>query len=169
MRVEKETLFLGLTPKQREVLDLLIDNRTSKEIARVLGISESAVNQRIEPLRQRAGGLSRAQLARAYRATMQAAPYKQLTGQNFHLSPDVNCAPDDSEEPITSPSRTTVPAALERAGTDLERGEPRVVPEVLDGADAVRNRLLYSLKVAGLILAVIVLGMAVARSVGEMF
>ena len=33
--------------KQREVLALVADNRTSKEIASLLGISESAVNQRI--------------------------------------------------------------------------------------------------------------------------
>ena len=37
-----------LTRKQRDVLALVADNRTSKEIAARLGISESAVNQRIE-------------------------------------------------------------------------------------------------------------------------
>ncbi len=169
MRVDDETLFLGLTTKQREVLDLLLDNRTSKEIARVLGISESAVNQRIEPLRQKAGGLSRAQLARAYRATLQTEPYKRFTGQNFHLSQPGVPASETGEEPTTSPSQAAFPAASEHAGTAGDRPEPRVVPEVLDGADAVRNRLLYSLKVAGLILAVLVLGMAVARSVGELF
>ena len=38
-------LRLGdLTDKQREVLSLIADNRTSKEIAGFLGITESAVN-----------------------------------------------------------------------------------------------------------------------------
>lgn len=169
MRPDKEALFLGLTPKQREVLDLLLDNRTSKEIARILEISESAVNQRIEPLRQRAGGLSRAQLARAYRANVGDRTCKKIAGQNFHLSPDTAIAPQVGEEPATSPSQTTAPAPPVQVEGGIERGEPAVVPEGLNGADAVRNRLLYSLKVAGLILAVIVLGMTVARSVGELF
>ncbi|MBN8501525.1 MAG: helix-turn-helix transcriptional regulator [Sphingomonadales bacterium] len=56
-----------LTPKQRDVLALVADNRTSKEIAARLGISESAVNQRIEMVRSRLGGLPRGELARLYR------------------------------------------------------------------------------------------------------
>lgn len=56
-----------LTGKQREVLALVADNRTSKEIAGRLGISESAVNQRIEMVRARLGGLPRGELARLYR------------------------------------------------------------------------------------------------------
>ena len=50
-------VFQALTAKQREVLALVADNRTSKEIAGLLGISESAVNQRIEIVRARLGGL----------------------------------------------------------------------------------------------------------------
>jgi DNA-binding CsgD family transcriptional regulator len=56
-----------LTDKQREVLALVADNRTSKEIAGLLGVSESAVNQRIEVVRSRLGGLPRGELARLYR------------------------------------------------------------------------------------------------------
>lgn len=56
-----------LTRKQRDVLALVADNRTSKEIAGRLGISESAVNQRIEMVRSRLGGLPRGELARLYR------------------------------------------------------------------------------------------------------
>lgn len=56
-----------LTAKQREVMALVADNRTSKEIAGLLGISESAVNQRIELIRARLGGLPRGEMARLYR------------------------------------------------------------------------------------------------------
>lgn len=56
-----------LTAKQRDVLALVADNRTSKEIAGLLGISESAVNQRIEIVRARLGGIPRGELARLYR------------------------------------------------------------------------------------------------------
>lgn len=56
-----------LTPKQREVMAHVADHRTSKEIAGLLGISESAVNQRIELIRARLGGLPRGEMARLYR------------------------------------------------------------------------------------------------------
>lgn len=56
-----------LTQKQQEVLALVADNRTSKEIAAHLGISESAVNQRIETIRSRLGWIPRGELARRYR------------------------------------------------------------------------------------------------------
>ncbi|GAM07252.1 LuxR family transcriptional regulator [Novosphingobium sp. MBES04] len=60
-------VFENLTDKQHEVLALVGENFTSKEIAYELGISVSAVNQRIETVRARAGSLSRLELARAYR------------------------------------------------------------------------------------------------------
>lgn len=75
-----------LTAKQRDVLALIADNRTSKEIAGLLGISESAVNQRIEIVRTRLGGLPRGELARLYRQefSVDLAP-EQPTWQKIHL------------------------------------------------------------------------------------
>ena len=78
-----------LTSKQRDVLALVADNRTSKEIAARLDISESAVNQRIEMIRQRLGGLPRGELARLYR--QEFAPQdvdsddEEPTWQKIHL------------------------------------------------------------------------------------
>ncbi|MCB2058663.1 MAG: helix-turn-helix transcriptional regulator, partial [Novosphingobium sp.] len=63
----KPALLRQLTPKQREVLALVADNRTSKEIAGRLGISESAVDQRIEGVRTKLGGIPRGELARLFR------------------------------------------------------------------------------------------------------
>jgi DNA-binding CsgD family transcriptional regulator len=71
-----------LTAKQRDVLALVADNRTSKEIAARLGISESAVNQRIEMIRSRLGGLPRGELARLYRQE-----YSPNEAENGHLAP----------------------------------------------------------------------------------
>lgn len=65
----KHSPLSKLTRKQREVLELVADNRTSKEIAAILRISESAVNQRIESVRSRLGCLPRGELARLYRQT----------------------------------------------------------------------------------------------------
>lgn len=65
--ISRAALIDRLTPKQREVLALVSEGLTSKEIGRKLRISESAVNQRIETIRQRLGGLPRSQIARIYR------------------------------------------------------------------------------------------------------
>jgi DNA-binding CsgD family transcriptional regulator len=56
-----------LTEKQCRVLDLLIENKTSKEIARTLGISPYTVDQRISLARGKLGVSSRAELAAYYR------------------------------------------------------------------------------------------------------
>src|SRR5687767_15718396 len=57
----------GLTDKQREVLDLLIEHKTSKEIARTLGISPHTVDQRIFFAKEKLGAASRNEAAAAYR------------------------------------------------------------------------------------------------------
>lgn len=79
-----------LTRKQRDVMALVADNRTSKEIAARLDISESAVNQRIEMIRARLGGLPRGELARLYR--LEYAP-----------EPDSVAAPDQTWQKIHLP------------------------------------------------------------------
>ena len=85
-RVRPERSLPQLTRKQREVLALVADNRTSKEIAGLLGISESAVNQRIEIVRTRLGGLPRGELARLYRLNFSTdAPSDDPTWQKIHL------------------------------------------------------------------------------------
>ena len=89
----KQTALLdALTDKQREVIALVAEGLTSKEIARKLGISESAVNQRIEVTRQRLDGMSRAQIARIYRQTstlvITIPTSNSLTGKTIQLLPE---------------------------------------------------------------------------------
>ncbi len=57
-----------LTSAEREALRLVAEGRTSKEVARALGISASAVNQRIDGARQKLGGITRLEAARRLRA-----------------------------------------------------------------------------------------------------
>ena len=85
-RAHAERSLPQLTRKQREVLALVADNRTSKEIAGLLGISESAVNQRIEIVRARLGGLPRGELARLYRLNFSTDEASELPiWQKIHL------------------------------------------------------------------------------------
>lgn len=60
----------SLTDKQRAVLDLLIQHKSSKEIARTLCISPYTVDQRLGAARQKLGANSRGEVARAYAALL---------------------------------------------------------------------------------------------------
>lgn len=55
------------TAKQREVLDLLIQHKTSKEISRILGISPHTVDQRIMLARTKLNVATRGEVAQVYR------------------------------------------------------------------------------------------------------
>ena len=87
--LKQVALLDALTDKQSEVLVFVSEGLTSKEIARRLGISESAVNQRIEVIRQRLGGMPRAQIARLYRRQstllMTIPTSNSLTGNPIQL------------------------------------------------------------------------------------
>lgn len=75
-----------LSDKQREVLDLVLDRRTNKEIAVALGISASAVEQRLQSVRRRLGVTSRADLARAYQSLVDAC--QNQTGEKLQVVPN---------------------------------------------------------------------------------
>ena len=55
-----------LTERQREVLDMVLAHKSSKEIAADLGISPNTVDQHIFTARDRLGVTTRRQLARVY-------------------------------------------------------------------------------------------------------
>lgn len=96
-----------LTKKQRDVLALVADNRTSKEIAARLGISESAVNQRIEMVRARLGGLPRGELARLYRQEFapqdEVDPAAEPIWQKIHLPDSARNGQEGGAEGISLP------------------------------------------------------------------
>ncbi|MBB4615687.1 helix-turn-helix domain-containing protein [Novosphingobium taihuense] len=73
-----------MSEKQREVLDLVLDRRTNKEIAAILGISPSAVEQRLQSVRRRLGVVSRADLARTYQDLLNAC--QNLTGEKLQVA-----------------------------------------------------------------------------------
>ncbi|MBN8501527.1 MAG: helix-turn-helix transcriptional regulator [Sphingomonadales bacterium] len=109
--LEQTALLDTLTDKQKEVLALVSEGMTSKEIARKLGISESAVNQRIEVIRLRLGGLSRSQIARIYRRTstllMTIPTSNSLTGKSIPLTIDPDVAHQSSPEGANGFARQT--------------------------------------------------------------
>ncbi|HUD29978.1 MAG TPA: helix-turn-helix transcriptional regulator [Novosphingobium sp.] len=163
-------IFPGLTPKQHEVLRFVAENRTSKEIAWELGISESAVNQRIEGVRVRAGSPPRAELARAYRGYLQELestcnPLPDKIPQVPEIASEAPGEPRDErgEHLVLADSVTyTVTAPWQRGAFDT------IVPEVLDGANAGLSRAAAMIAIAGGMLLVAMVGLGVVRALSEL-
>jgi DNA-binding CsgD family transcriptional regulator len=159
-------IFPHLTPKQHEVLTFVAENRTSKEIAWELGISESAVNQRIEGVRTRAGSPPRAELARAYRQYLQ-----DLEAACNPLPDKIPQVPQVAEDPPIEnrddhAEHLALADAVTYTVTAPWQHEPfeRVVPEVLDGANAGLSRTAAMIAIALGILLVAMVGLGVARA-----
>ena len=163
-----------LTEKQREVLSLIADNRTSKEIAGFLAITESAVNQRIEAVRARLGGIPRAELARLYRQMAIAKPADSnangtsnpLTADNFQLTHSA-MGTDSGER-----NRGDMPLPAEATDTELfphfAPAPLRVVPLAFDGEHGTLNRLLAMIAVAVGLLALAMVCLGVAQALNRL-
>lgn len=168
--------FAGLTEKQRDVLDLLANNRTTKEIAHALGSSESAVNRRIELLRSRLGGVTRHELARRYReakSSMALAAAVAVDGgvetaeQKLQLA-ESGAADDKPGQDDRGPAyalQDSLKIAIEAPWSPP--GEPRIVPGVLDGDNAALTRgAAIAIILAGIV-ASLVLALAAVQAITD--
>lgn len=110
-----ENPLAELTHKQREVLDLLIQHKTSKEISRLLGISHHTVDQRIMLARAKLGVTTRGEVAQAYRKLVEL--YEQPVYEFSHVGfPPLPGAPPLQENTEDEPSD----AGLSDAGLGAE-------------------------------------------------
>jgi DNA-binding CsgD family transcriptional regulator len=162
---EKTALLDALTAKQREVLAMVAEGLTSKEIARKLGVSESAVNQRIEVVRQRMGGNSRASIARLYRDTntlMITIPTsKSLTGNAIQLQ-----AMGEFDQQWSAEGAEDLKAPADEANGELQ---PSTLSPWLLGPQAKWNRAAVIVGLAIGVLAVAVLILTVGQSLTQLF
>lgn len=153
--VKQTALLDALTGKQREVLALVAEGMTSKEIARKLVVSESAVNQRIEVVRQRLGGMSRAQIARTYRRTstlvLTIPTSNSLTGKSNQLLPKANLEQHFQPEGVEDTVLTS--------GGEFDVLQPSTLPSLLHGQDTklVRTAAVVVIAVGLIALTVLVL------------
>ena len=164
--------FESITSKQREVLDHLVDGRTSKEIAALVGVSESAVTQRIEGMRHRSGWISRAALVRQYKDWLSKCPHsscKQFTGQIFQV-PSVGKLNEVSiQDDLAGSVRFADVGIAFQTDPPWQATEPRIVPEVLDGQGATLYRCLAAVGISVGIAVTILVMLAVANTLGEWF
>jgi DNA-binding CsgD family transcriptional regulator len=132
----------SLTAKQREVLDRLLEHKSSKEIARELGISHHTVDQRLQFAKEKLGVATRNECAVEYRRLLHLCRGEAQGAANLSH-------PSLYEESRSAEEAISVDFAAERDGEDLialepqVRGRPdesvgkgagyRVVPEMFDG------------------------------------
>lgn len=162
----------SLTEKQRAVLDLLIEHKTSKEISRLLGISHHTVDQRIMLARAKLGVASRSEVAQAYRRLVansnansiaDTAIYERSVYDFSDVAPALNVPQSSLREDRAvwfqpSISLLEVPAdGTFKGGSTLAEPYHRVLPEMFDGPYGTLVRL-GTIAVFAMILILIVLG-----------
>jgi DNA-binding CsgD family transcriptional regulator len=156
----------GLTDKQREVLDLLIEHKTSKEIARLLGISPHTVDQRIFFAKEKLGVANRNEAAAAYRRL--TAVSGRMTYENSRIA-----VPSQTAESI---SGLLAGQVLSLRRSELSQPESpalaeldfRVVPEWFDGRYGTLVRLSAIIAIAVFLVILVLGGLAIFSQLSEM-
>jgi DNA-binding CsgD family transcriptional regulator len=162
---EGEFLLAGLTAKQREVLDLLIEHKTSKEIARLLDISPHTVDQRIQFAKEKLGANSRNEAAAIYRRLVEICG--QLTYENSRLASFAADSDNDLGTQGPFPDRSH----RERAHPDRLSGQETdysVVPELFEGRYGTLIRLGAILGIAVFLVFLVLGGLAIFSQLSEM-
>jgi DNA-binding CsgD family transcriptional regulator len=143
-----------LTEKQREVLDLLLEHKTSKEIARVLRISPHTVDQRIQFAKDKLGVASRNEVAAAYRRLRQI--YGQMTYGDLRIA-RYDSAPHDDPRPDDRP-----------AGAQGSGAGRSTVQGWFDGRHGTLLRLAAIVGIALLLMLLVLGGLALASNLSEL-
>lgn len=131
------SLLEELTDKQREVLDLLVLHKTSKQIARDLDISPHTVDQRITAARRKFGVETRGELAAAYMAAQARSADTAIYERSVYQSSQVESPVAAGDEGIGSNAVSAEDKVHAGSGEPPEStGSPvyhRVVPESFEG------------------------------------
>lgn len=171
--------FRGLTAKQCQVLDLLIEHKTSKEISRLLGISPHTVDQRIMLARAKLQVATRNEVAQAYRlllAQQSIIPQPAIYEQSVYGSPDVAISVQIGQEFDQEATEITgfgvKHASADRADAVQQTKAPlrsvdpanryyHVLPEAFDGRVGTLLRLGAILMIAVFLTLIILGGLAI--------
>jgi DNA-binding CsgD family transcriptional regulator len=145
----------ALTSKQRAVLELLIRHKTSKEIARSLGISPYTVDQRIAAARKKFGVASRNELAVTYRHL--AAISQESVYQSPHMEKPALREDDLGGTSVDPPISRGEPNLMMFGNNGESVSAYRVVPEIFEGPYGVWVRLV-AVGLLAIIMLIIVLG-----------
>ncbi len=163
---EGEFMLAGLTAKQREVMDLLIEHKTSKEIARLLEISPHTVDQRIQFAKEKLGAASRNEAAAVYRRLVEICG--QLTYENSRIA-EVVRIPNTGFGTQAGPLPTTKRREWTQPGQPLEtESDYPVVPELFEGRYGTLMRLGAIIAIAVFLVILVLGGLAIFSQLSEL-
>jgi len=154
-----------LTAKQRQVMDLLIQHQTSKEIARRLSISPHTVDQRIQFAKEKLGAATRSEAAVAYRRLVET--YGQMTYDESGIA--------DPDEPVDEGGGPQGPLPVSSLRQRF-RSRPlhgpeadfQVVPELFDGRYGTLIRLGAIFAIALFLVMLVLGGLAMFNQLSEL-
>lgn len=163
-----EAILTSLTDKQRAVLDLLIEHKTSKEISRILGISHHTVDQRIMLARAKLGVATRGEVAQAYRrlaahSANVAAIYERSVYDFSNVAPPVDVLHVPMREDRTDGDqgpqirRDALTQVAFQSGEAFAEPYHHVLPEMFDGPHGTYIRL-GTIAILAMFLILIVMG-----------
>ena len=157
----------ALTPRQREVLELVGRGQQNKVIASHLDVSEGRVEQHVSRLKEILGVNSRAELTEIWLdAVRKIPPLGDTLGAKTSVPPDHELP----QAPLRNDAGSAVfsdAAALNFAPHWEAQPAPRAVPERLDGEDATRTRLIEIGKLTALIMIILILSLATLSAIGD--
>lgn len=161
----------GLTRREREVLDLIEQRLSIKEIAATLEVSDSTVNKTISTLKAKLGGTNHRALVEAYRRLHCAeGDYSKPVSSFSSLSRGPIDPPLGAQDAIVSNDLLVElrDATSWRAIPPWESDEP-MLPGALNGKHAgwVRAALIGSVALLSFILVVTGLGLVAARGLTD--
>lgn len=159
-----------LTGKQFETMELVGRGLTTKQIAHELGLSMSGATQRVETLRAKFGGVTKAELGRIFREAVEIPANESSRNSTCKKNPvaaHIEFAQPDSRDAQGSHLLLADSLTFDASPPWAGHVEPNVVPEVLNGENATTFRLLAAVGIAlGLAVLVLVV-LAVAVAIGE--
>lgn len=146
--------FANLTAKQREVLDLLLEYKTSKEIARHLRISHHTVDQRIQFAKDKLGASTRSEAAVAYRRLLQLS--EGMTYEDSGIAA-VALSTDDAAGDRASATQPNSPNWTGSNAAEHAEADYQMVQGIFDGRFGTLTRLGAIFAIA-VLLVLLVLG-----------
>ena len=160
---EGQATLEKITPKQGEALRLALVRKSSKEIARELGIAARSVDQRLDAARLTLGAGTRWEAARKYYDLICAS--ERLTSDPFMLGEagaDRRCEPGEQPHYVFGDALNfTVDPAWEFGAKPQPAPWRRFVPGLPSAASGSADRIVWIVFGAVSILALVLLGLGV--------
>ena len=158
---------LPLTPRQRQVANLIAQRYSQKEISRALGISETSVQRHVTAIKQRLGVNSLREIAKLTKDNEVNGGWENPTVRKNDVSAPLPPWPNPSlDEPYVLGKAEL--EAMNLLSSMPVPNAPRIVPRLLDGKYRVPLRLAIIAAIVFASFAAIILAVAAIRSVSEL-